>query len=264
MEENRMEETKIVNLSKADAINYIETDLREYIKNNVIKEETMYEKKNYYDNIPEDLKKEFFDKATQFKKFLNKHHVKYFTLYFLGNRWGCEDGKWTESKYDKEPFGEPALVIKVYDGHAEDGCSSQITNKFLKENGFNGYVECWDYSEFYLADFIDIPIDIEDKFVEESSTDKEIYILDREGQDVPEILLQIRRTWSALSKIQGDNGCCVLGEGMEFYYNGQKYKMSSGSPWQGEGSWTPFVDFTKEMLVLIGAKNIHYNYGNMD
>ena len=51
---------------------------------------------------------------------------------------------------------------------------------------------------------------------------------------------------------------------MEFIFNGQAYKMPSDSPYQGEFSWTNSVAMISKLLKLIGAEDIHMNYGRLD
>ena len=72
------------------------------------------------------------------------------------------------------------------------------------------------------------------------------------------------KAWYLLSKETGDKGCCVVGAGMNFEYQGIPYKMAVCSPWQGENSWTPHVPAVKEMLKNIGAINISWDCGRMD
>ena len=51
---------------------------------------------------------------------------------------------------------------------------------------------------------------------------------------------------------------------MAFEYNGIPYHMAPCSPWQGEGSWTPHVNYVINRLKAIGATEIYWNYGRLD
>lgn len=80
----------------------------------------------------------------------------------------------------------------------------------------------------------------------------------------PKELGDIMRLWYALSEATGDKGCCVLGAGFEFDWRGDKYKMTSCSPWQGSISWETHVDTIKRHLEEVGATDIRYDWGSMD
>ena len=83
-------------------------------------------------------------------------------------------------------------------------------------------------------------------------------------EDCPSALMQIMKEWYKLSSVTGDNGGCVIGAKMIFEYNGKLYHMAPASPWQGEGSWTPHVEYIKSKLAEIGATNIQWDYGMLD
>jgi hypothetical protein len=82
--------------------------------------------------------------------------------------------------------------------------------------------------------------------------------------DVLPELKNIMIAWHEMSKLTGDQGCCVVGACMKFDYNGKTYEMAACSPWQGENSWTPHVTTIKLMLGNIGATNIKWDCGRMD
>ena len=128
---------------------------------------------------------------------------------------------------------------------------------------YNGYVEPWDYYSYDFADCHGADAADFEKFnkATENITQKYIY---PGSNDVPPILSFIQNIWSQRCKYTGDGGSCVIGEGMEFIYDRQLYKMSPGSPYQGELSWTVSVPLISELLELIGAKEIYMNYGRMD
>lgn len=83
-------------------------------------------------------------------------------------------------------------------------------------------------------------------------------------EDVLTELKNIMIAWYEMSKLTGDEGCCVIGACMSFDYKEKSYEMAACSPWQGEGSWEPHVETVKEMLRNIGATNIDWHCGRMD
>ena len=94
---------------------------------------------------------------------------------------------------------------------------------------------------------------------------KPVYLARNGFDSAPdEKILDIMKAWWTLSENEGDVGGCVIGEYMEFTYRGRKYRMAAQSPWQGEGSWTPFVETVKTMLKIAGATDIRWNCGRLD
>lgn len=87
---------------------------------------------------------------------------------------------------------------------------------------------------------------------------------DRRNFNVPLELLTVADAWWSLSQSEGDKGCCVLGAHMKFEYVGEDYYMYPQSPYQGENSWTPFVDRVKTSLEELGATKIKWDRGVMD
>ena len=82
--------------------------------------------------------------------------------------------------------------------------------------------------------------------------------------EAPDEIFAIMQEWYNRSREIGDVGCCVIGEGMEFNYKGIPYRMAGCSPYQGEGSWVPNVEWVKNELAKLGATNISWHAGMMD
>ena len=80
----------------------------------------------------------------------------------------------------------------------------------------------------------------------------------------PRELDDVMRFWHEESEKVGDIGCCVIGEYLQFEYNGDTYRMSGQSPYQGEYSWTQPLPKVKEMLTGMGATEIFFNCGRLD
>lgn len=83
-------------------------------------------------------------------------------------------------------------------------------------------------------------------------------------RNIPQELLDIQDKWYKCAETQNDVGCCVLGAGMLFEYKDQWYCMAPASPFQGEGSWTPFVEFIKGLIEDAGGTKVKYYIGRMD
>ena len=98
----------------------------------------------------------------------------------------------------------------------------------------------------------------------ENPNEEEIVLFYGAIDKCPPEIGNIMQTWYLLSKKEGDVGSCVLGASVSFEYQNKKYKMSPCSPWQGEGSWTPYVDLVCKQLQRIGATNIEWNPGVLD
>ena len=89
-----------------------------------------------------------------------------------------------------------------------------------------------------------------------------LYMVDIEN--APLAIQPIMKEWYGRSKATGDIGCCVLCAGFTFQYQSKKYHLSPCSPWQGECSWTPHIEWVEEELKKIGATDISWHYGSMD
>ena len=110
---------------------------------------------------------------------------------------------------------------------------------------------------------IDDDMEIEYTYYE-NPNEEEIVLFYGAIDKCPPEIGNIMQTWYLLSKKEGDVGSCVLGASVSFEYQNKKYKMSPCSPWQGEGSWTPYVNLVCKQLQSIGATNIKWNPGVLD
>ena len=82
--------------------------------------------------------------------------------------------------------------------------------------------------------------------------------------NIPKEIKPIMEKWYNVSKITGDIGGCVIGAGFSFIYNKKKYFMNPCSPYQGEGSWLPYIEEVEKALKYIGASNIKWHNGILD
>jgi len=77
-------------------------------------------------------------------------------------------------------------------------------------------------------------------------------------------IMAIRNIWANLIASGEDEGACVVGSGMDFEYNDNRYFMSPPSIYQGSVSWERHVSAIKTCLERAGAKNVWFNYGMLD
>ena len=93
---------------------------------------------------------------------------------------------------------------------------------------------------------------------------KVIYAYYNKRYIYPEEIKIVMEAWYALSEKTGDIGGCVIGAYLEFKFKGNIYKMDPCSPYQGEGSWTSYVDIISNLLKGFGATEIKWNPGHLD
>ena len=134
--------------------------------------------------------------------------------------------------------------------------------KFALKYGM--YIECATSWFFYFAPFNNWS-DYETDDTEEHKN-YPIPLLcpeDYDNEQVP-VLKVIAQVWEDLCHMAEDKGCCAMGYGMIFKYEGQKYKMIPRSDKQGEWSWEQWVETIKKYLIMVGCTEIYWDYGHMD
>lgn len=122
------------------------------------------------------------------------------------------------------------------------------------------------YYEHCTSVYIDFVWDGEGKEPEYTVYEKpEDVIRLYDGVNAPSYeIKRIMNKWYIKSANEGDRGCCVIGAGFKFRYEGKLYFMGAQSPWQGNLSWEPYVDGVRTSLAEAGATEIEYDYGRMD
>lgn len=141
------------------------------------------------------------------------------------------------------------------------------TGRFPKklENIFKELGIYWELGNAWNLSFYPIDDDMKVEYTYyKDPTEKEIFLHYGEIGKAPSEIQNIMEAWYELSRQKGDIGACVLGASMKFKYKDKEYKMMPCSPWQGEGSWLPYIEFVKESLKNIGASEIKWNCGVMD
>lgn len=128
------------------------------------------------------------------------------------------------------------------------------------------YLECnesWNWSLYPIDD--DLEIEYYDRGPKPQDP---MYIFigcrERMGKQYPKELDDVMRLWYDLSNNTGDKGGCVIGAKMCFTYCGVDYEMAPASPWQGEGSWSPWVYTIEKILEGLGATEISWDCGRLD
>ena len=151
---------------------------------------------------------------------------------------------------------------ELYDILNYGSCTFPKTlENLFKENGIYWELgESWNLSFFAIDENMSVEYTTYETFKSKEPKILHYYCKDDYSAEIKEIM----ENWYRLSSFSEDVGCCVLGAGIEFDYNEEKYKMLPCSPYQGEGSWTPYLNFIIHQLEKIGATNIKYNYGIMD
>lgn len=145
---------------------------------------------------------------------------------------------------------------ELYDMFYNYGCPEWLEKIFDKygvycELGNNWNLTCYPKDE-------DLKVDYTHYYKEP----KPIYLYN--GSENNGVFQPIMNEWRERSKKTGDIGSCVLGAGMEFKYNGNKYFMSAQSPWQGSCSWEAHTDWVKQELEKLGCTEVYYNCGHLD
>ena len=135
--------------------------------------------------------------------------------------------------------------------------SEKLRDLFEKYGLYWELGDAWNLTAYPLND------DMEVEFTDygRPKETRNLYMWD---DTIPTALREIMDKWYELSKEVGDKGCCVIGAGFDFTWNGIDYHMCSCSPWQGSISWETPKDEVKAMLENIGATNIIYKWGIMD
>lgn len=159
-------------------------------------------------------------------------------------------------------YFSPKFVMGMwYDGEMYDvmnGCGRRFEKleKLLEQYGL--YCEHCDgcHAEF-------VPIDDVEDF-EYTNFYKEKPVRLYRPDDAPDKIADIMRKYHELSEAVGDVGACTIGEYIEFRYNKILYRMSPQTPYQGDISWRTPLPEVREMLIDIGATEIHVNYGRLD
>ena len=118
--------------------------------------------------------------------------------------------------------------------------------------------ESWNLSFYPIDDSMKV------EYTEYEEPPKVIYACYNKRYIYPEEIRIVMEAWYALSKKTGDIRGCVIGAYLEFKFEGDIYRMSPCSPYQGEGSWTPYVDMISTLLRNLGATEIKWNPVHLD
>lgn len=132
------------------------------------------------------------------------------------------------------------------------------------ENLFNKTGIYYERGESWNLSFYPIDDDMKIEYTKYEEPPKVIYAYYNKRYIYPEEIKIVMEAWYALSEKTGDIGGCVIGAYLEFKFKGNIYKMDPCSPYQGEGSWTSYVDIISNLLKGFGATEIKWNPGHLD
>ncbi len=253
--------TMYSNMKEKDLIQSMFSFCKMYGENNPAEKKKEF---NYADYISENIKSKNEEIVKLIIKYLLGNPKKYgpntFPVIFFNGNKVYEDYKTRTIKkeiFTSIPFaeGRPFPLINTSNKLAYD-LESVLPEEY--------YIDCWDYGKYMICyDGDNISQEEMNDFDNGLRKYRAIY-MHTGRNDIPEILKRIQEMWSELCRRVGDEGFCTIGEGMVFYYNGQKYKMPPYSPYQGCDSWKRHVAVIKEFLTAIGAEEIHMDYGRID
>lgn len=201
------------------------------------------------------------------KEFFDKNKITDWCYLWNGYMYSSNGkGEWIQRKAEPseycEYFPEDFVLGFIFDGDAYEimngYCQSNIPDAFSELLGkYNCWMEYASEAYCYLVS--------ENEFTEYYHNKKESICWLYHPDQAPDATIRhIMTTWYSLSEKVGDFGGCVVGAYLEFVYNGQKYRMSAQSPWQGEGSWTTPLDTVIRMTRESGATDIRWNCGRLD
>lgn len=229
--------------------------------------------------LTKDMIEEFGNKVVEICK---THGYGDTSVYFNGKRYsiGCgelvvdDDG---DFHYENVPvtlkenchpedyfdyYNENHILSMSFEGPLYDllnyGSGSRVLETVFAEYGV--YYELgnsWNLSVYPVDDEMEVD------GIKYKRTPEPIHIY-RCGENNPSELQKIMDWWYDESYKTGDIGSCVLGAGFKFNWKGDEYFMSACSPWQGSMSWEKHQSAVKQMLEMIGATEISYNWGVMD
>ena len=183
--------------------------------------------------------------------------------------WVRED----KENIDPHDYFEWAAYNHIISISTEGGLYEQLnygSGEFPRklEQMFREYGIYYEFGDSWNLTFF--PVDEEDRIeytiYKKPSPPKYIYLMgDGSASDkTPREFEPIMQEWWRRSEATGDYGGCVIGAKIKFWYKDEEYHMAPCSPWQGEGSWEPHVEYVKKELQKLGATNLYWDYGRLD
>lgn len=133
-----------------------------------------------------------------------------------------------------------------------------LEDLFRKYGIYYEFGDSWNLSFYPIDDKMQIEYTLYDR------PEEVIPLYFHKVEQYPEEIRIVMEAWYALSEKTGDIGSCVLGAYLGFRFKGKKYKMFPCSPYQGEGSWTPYVDVISNLLRGLGATELEWYPGVLD
>lgn len=169
----------------------------------------------------------------------------------------------TFKAYISEHFaGGKDTVIEVcgIDDDRKEGWEKiDKVNKILSDLlGEDAYLECHDHCCHYC--YIGT-----DERAEKGSEHDPIRLNGGNLEDYPnKIIYQVQQLWKQLAENKGDEGTCVLGEKLNFSYQGKHYSMIPLDRCQGSLSRESYLKTVESLLESIGCGDLQFDWGIMD
>ena len=206
--------------------------------------------------------------ANEIVEFLRKKDMLDGTCIYYNNK-RMRYGELEDGEFDPHDYFEYAaynhILSMSFDGSVLHGVlnyhggriADQFDKIFAKYGLYYELGDSWNLTAYPSQD-----MEVEYTYYQEPPQTIHLYYHRR--SDVSAELENIMVAWYELSKQTGDIGGCIIGDGFEFEYNGDKYFMSPCSPYQGSISYETHTNTIRAMLENIGATSIYYNYGHLD
>lgn len=134
----------------------------------------------------------------------------------------------------------------------------------ILENLFKKYEIYYEFGESWNLSFYPIDDKMQVEYTVYKKPEEAITLYYQKRNEYPEEIKAVMEAWYALSKKTGDIGGCVLGASLDFEFKGKNYRMIPCSPYQGEGSWAPYIEVISNLLRCLGATIINWNPGVLD
>ena len=187
-------------------------------------------------------------------------------IYYNNKRLRTKNGELiVEDGYDPHKYFEYAaynhILSMSFDGflyrEINYGKGAPWLNKLLEKYGlYYELGDAWNMSVFPISD----GNDIEYTYYEEPKPT--LYISHSNRRYCDDALNATLDMWFNTARRCGANGSCVIGDGFEFEYKGDKYFMSTN--YNQSDSTEETLRVVEAKLRLIGATNIKYNCGRLD
>lgn len=146
----------------------------------------------------------------------------------------------------------------LYDYFNYEDCPSWLEKIFDKYGVYYELGNSWNLTVYPISD------DIKYEYTIYEKPKETIYLTHWKIQDgiFPSEMKGLLDTWETLANEYGVNGSCIIGDGIYFEWNNERYFFSTN--YNQSDVVSKVIDGCKEYLVSIGATEIWYDCGRMD